>query len=279
MATGEKGLAGEVSGSAVAQRAAVGCTGRPARRCGDGRLSTRVRASSVLRRTRCVGMGGAGEWCELGAPDDRGRWVRVRRAEGRNRAWRLRHADRLRRRVTVRCSIGCEAAALRAVSPMSDRFLRRSMFALGDRGRASKRVRSAVVGVLATALLALAERQSTYVSGHYFQLSKRGEGSAEALPSRMVTESRCAGSRAVGVVLVEVEVVEARVAAVRGEVDGAARGPSSMHERVAVQLGEPRREHRAQERPRPRRAAGRSPPGSASRSLRPCARCRAPWCG
>src|SRR3954447_5389455 len=46
----------------------------------------------------------------------------------------------------------------------------------------------------------------------------------------------------------EVELVEARVAAVRGEVDGGAFGLVD-HEGVAMELGQPRRHDRAQEGP------------------------------
>jgi hypothetical protein len=55
-------------------------------------------------------------------------------------------------------------------------------------------------------------------------------------------------SRLGPVVVCEVEVVEARVAAMRREVDGALSAVLD-HERVAVQFGEPRREHGREELP------------------------------
>jgi hypothetical protein len=73
---------------------------------------------------------------------------------------------------------------------------------------------------------------------------KKGEGSAGALPSRPGLKP----SGAVSVPLAEVELLEARPAAVGGEVNDARRSVVD-HERVAVQHGEAGREHRPQALP------------------------------
>src|SRR3954447_15143417 len=94
LASRETWLASELPGDAVPQCAAAGGTRRAARGGSDGRLSARIRAGSVLRRTRRVGVGGTRDRGELGAPGARGRWTRLRRVEGRRRAWSLRRLKR-----------------------------------------------------------------------------------------------------------------------------------------------------------------------------------------
>ena len=64
------------------------------------------------------------------------------------------------------------------------------------------------------------------------------EGSAEALPSRPERTPASLGHAASASCSPMVQVLEARLAAVGGEVDGALRSVVD-HERVAVQLDEP----------------------------------------
>ena len=101
------------------------------------------------------------------------------------------------------------------------------------------------------------------MSDHYLRPAKR-RAAPERCPSRSGTESRFA-SGGVGVLLAEVELLEARFATVGGEAD-ACSGPVVEHERIAqsASRGESigRRKSQTAERSRC------WPPGSASRSLR-----------
>jgi hypothetical protein len=88
--------------------------------------------------------------------------------------------------------------------------------------------------IAADAELAIAQRDRSHLAG-----PKKKEGSAEALPSWNGLKPGACDSRGVGLRLTEAQLVEGRFAAVGGEVDGALRSVVD-HERVAVQLGEPR---------------------------------------